>query len=327
MRDVLVFGTFDILHPGHAWFLRRARALAKGGRLVAVVSRDAFVRRVKGREPVFPEAERIRQLAESGLVDAATLADEEQGSYGALSREKPDLVCLGHDQVELERDLRAWLRRNGVRIAVRRLGAHRRERHSSTAYREAVAPAKVAIPPAKDGARHSAGMEAVLVFGALSLFFAAIEYLFPRPVPFMRLGLSNLPLLLAIDFMSPWHLLLVTLTKVIGQGIVNGTFASYVFVFSAASSLASLAAMLALKALFRRHIGDLGLAAGGALASNLVQAWLSLIVVFGPTAKVIIPWLLGIGTATSVVVGLLAARFRAKSAWLAAVEAAYALSR
>ena len=39
--------------------------------------------------------------------------------------------------------------------------------------------------------------EVAAFFGALCLFFATVEYLFPRPVPFLRLGLSNLPILLA----------------------------------------------------------------------------------------------------------------------------------
>ncbi|MCK5249408.1 MAG: adenylyltransferase/cytidyltransferase family protein, partial [Spirochaetaceae bacterium] len=38
MKTVLVFGTFDVIHPGHQWFLRNAAR--HGDRLVAVVSRD-----------------------------------------------------------------------------------------------------------------------------------------------------------------------------------------------------------------------------------------------------------------------------------------------
>jgi len=43
--------------------------------------------------------------------------------------------------------------------------------------------------------------EKLLTFlSALGLFFAVIEYLLPKPVPFMRLGISNLPLVLMITF-------------------------------------------------------------------------------------------------------------------------------
>ena len=107
MTTVLVFGTFDIIHPGHRWFLTRAGRL--GDRLVAVVSRDEFVREWKGRSPVSNAESRIRALEASGLVDQAVLADPAIRTYGVLRRLKPDVICLGHDQRALKDDLERWL--------------------------------------------------------------------------------------------------------------------------------------------------------------------------------------------------------------------------
>jgi len=112
MKTVLVFGTFDNLHPGHRWFLKKAAIY--GNRLVAVVSRDVFVQNMKGCPPVQNEATRITELESSGLVDIAILADKNIRTYGVIKKIRPDVICLGHDQLSLLNDLESWLARSDV---------------------------------------------------------------------------------------------------------------------------------------------------------------------------------------------------------------------
>ncbi len=160
-------------------------------------------------------------------------------------------------------------------------------------------------------------------FGALSLFLATIEYLFPKPLPFFRIGLSNLPILLALDFMGFRELFLLTMLKIVGQGILNGTLASYVFLFSTVGSLASLVVMYGGWKLIGKHTSLVGLSLLGALGSNLVQVWLSIWFIFGASAWVIAPLFLGLGTASGLLVGLFAENFGAKSRWLRTVKYAW----
>ena len=49
MIKVLVFGTFDIIHPGHVFFLNQAKKL--GDFLCVVVSRDETVNELKREYP------------------------------------------------------------------------------------------------------------------------------------------------------------------------------------------------------------------------------------------------------------------------------------
>lgn len=42
----------------------------------------------------------------------------------------------------------------------------------------------------------------VPVFGALCFFLSAIEFVIPKPLPFLRIGLANVPLILALDVLS-----------------------------------------------------------------------------------------------------------------------------
>ncbi len=106
-RRVLVFGTFDLLHEGHRYFLSRARQF--GDTLIAVVARDDFVRQRKGRPPVDAMKKRMEILRDSNLADEVYPADREIGSYHILKKTSPDVICLGYDQRELKSNLEEWL--------------------------------------------------------------------------------------------------------------------------------------------------------------------------------------------------------------------------
>jgi heptaprenyl diphosphate synthase len=163
-------------------------------------------------------------------------------------------------------------------------------------------------------------LDVIAFFGALCLFFSTIEYLIPKPVPFFRLGLANIPVLISLGIFAPKYVLLLVLLKVVGQGLVNGTLASYVFLFSVAGSLASALMMLLAHRAGHRWISLVGVSVFGALASNVVQITLSVTYIFGQSAWVIAPVFLGLGVASGVVVGIFAERLSKRSIWLQQVQ-------
>lgn len=167
-------------------------------------------------------------------------------------------------------------------------------------------------------------LETIAFMGALCLFFSTIEYLFPKPFPFFRLGLANLPVLITIKLFTPSYVFLLVLLKVLGHGLINGTLASYVFLFSTAGSFASALVMLSAFLLCRDRISLLGISVFGALASNVVQIFLSVTFIFGRSAWIIAPPFMALGAASGVVVGLFAERFFQQSRWVAAIRAHYA---
>jgi D-beta-D-heptose 7-phosphate kinase/D-beta-D-heptose 1-phosphate adenosyltransferase len=92
---VFTNGVFDLLHPGHVRYLRRARAL--GDVLVVGLNTDASVRRNKGpRRPVNPEGERAEVLAALACVDAVVLFDEDTPA-GIVRALQPDVLVKGAD--------------------------------------------------------------------------------------------------------------------------------------------------------------------------------------------------------------------------------------
>jgi len=107
----MVFGTFDMLHPGHVDLFRQAKEVAPDSRLVVSVARDGNVERIKGARPRNSETIRLAQVRESEYVDDAVLGDE-VGYMPHILAARPDIIALGYDQEgeyveKLEQDLRA----------------------------------------------------------------------------------------------------------------------------------------------------------------------------------------------------------------------------
>jgi len=150
-----------------------------------------------------------------------------------------------------------------------------------------------------------------------------VEYLIPKPLPFFRLGLANLPLLLGLRFLKPADLLLVLVLKVLGQGLINGTLASYVFLFSLAGSMISVLTMSTVFRLGGRSVSLVGVSLSGALASSIVQVLLAVAFIFGETARIIAPLSIGSSLVTGLMIGIFAERFTTTSKWLVKLERRY----
>jgi len=155
----------------------------------------------------------------------------------------------------------------------------------------------------------------VAILGAFSFFLSAVEYTFPKPLPFVRLGIANLPLLVGIDLLPLPSLLLLALVKFLGMSLVSGTLFSYVALFSAAGSLSAALAMWLARKAGGRVIGPVGVSIAGAMASSAAQLLLARIFIFGPAAWFVAPLLLSTSLATGLLLGLFASSFTGSSVW------------
>jgi FAD synthetase len=93
LTRVLATGTFDLLHPGHIYFLTRAQAL--GDELFVIVARDSNV--THKPKPIIPEEQRLEMVTALGMVDKAFLGSETD-MFEPLKRIRPDIITLGYDQ-------------------------------------------------------------------------------------------------------------------------------------------------------------------------------------------------------------------------------------
>ncbi len=141
---------------------------------------------------------------------------------------------------------------------------------------------------------------------AVTLLLSTLEYLIPKPLPFLRLGLANLPLLIILDTFSLQAYSIILLLKAIGQGMVSGTLFSYLFFISLAGTLSSGFIMKALKTAFKDKVSLVGCSLAGAFVSNLAQLEVASLVAYGPSIWIAAPLMLTLGLVSSLVLGLLA---------------------
>ena len=91
---VMIFGTFDRLHPGHRFVLEQAQAR---GDLTVVIARDHHVDAFKKRPPVEPEAVRRDHVA-AAFPNAMVMLGDDTDFLAPVRAVKPDLILLGYDQ-------------------------------------------------------------------------------------------------------------------------------------------------------------------------------------------------------------------------------------
>ncbi|MEM0128546.1 MAG: adenylyltransferase/cytidyltransferase family protein [Thermoplasmata archaeon] len=118
MVRVMATGVFDLLHPGHLYFLEEARKL--GDELVVVVARDQTARRLK-HEPYVPEHLRRRMVEALKPVDRAVLGSTTD-IYQTVVELRPDILALGFDQQWDEAEIARECARRGVPLTVVRIG-------------------------------------------------------------------------------------------------------------------------------------------------------------------------------------------------------------
>ena len=118
MKKILVGGTFNLVHPGHLYFLEKAREL--GDFLVVVIANDKTVLREKGFL-LMPAEARKAVLESLRIVDKAVIGDE-RDFLKVVRREKPDIIALGYDQ-QME-NLREGIEKLGVQCRIVRIKSH-----------------------------------------------------------------------------------------------------------------------------------------------------------------------------------------------------------
>jgi len=95
MTKVMVFGTFDIIHPGHLYLLTETKKL--GDSLVVVIARDQTVAEVKGITPQNNENARLKNITDLQIANKVILGNISD-KYQIIREEKPDIIALGYDQ-------------------------------------------------------------------------------------------------------------------------------------------------------------------------------------------------------------------------------------
>jgi len=115
MTHVIAQGTFDILHPGHAHYLRDAASM--GDRLTVIVARGENV--THKEPPVLSNRQRRDMVEALAMVDDARVGHAED-IFVPIEELDPDVIALGYDQQHDAAGIEEELARRGVDCEVRR---------------------------------------------------------------------------------------------------------------------------------------------------------------------------------------------------------------
>lgn len=113
-------GTFDIIHPGHGLYLRKAKEMGgQDAKLVVVVAKDSTVKRRK-RIPIINENQRLEMIKFLKPVDEAYLGHD--GDMFEIVKEiNPDIIAIGADQDFNLDKLRDELKKRNLDIEVKKV--------------------------------------------------------------------------------------------------------------------------------------------------------------------------------------------------------------
>ena len=89
----MAFGSFDVLHEGHKYYLKEAKSY---GHLIVIVARDSNIEKFKDKKPINDENKRLKNIKDLDFVDEAVIGGE--NIFDVLEEHKPDIICLGYDQ-------------------------------------------------------------------------------------------------------------------------------------------------------------------------------------------------------------------------------------
>ncbi len=94
-RLVFTNGCFDIIHPGHAYYLAACRRY--GDALIVGLNADASVKRLKGpTRPIFPQATRAYMLSQLASIDYIVIFGEDTPRE-LIALIRPDVLVKGGD--------------------------------------------------------------------------------------------------------------------------------------------------------------------------------------------------------------------------------------
>lgn len=144
----------------------------------------------------------------------------------------------------------------------------------------------------------------IIFFAFLSSFIAALENMFPRPIPYFRIGFSFIIIITVLDAFKLRELILLILIKNISVAIAFAYIFTPPFYLGLCGGIVSVIIMKLMR-YFKVAFSFLGISLAGALTSNLSQAFLSKYLFNLPDIKFLIVPVFIISLITGSIVGIM----------------------
>lgn len=152
-------------------------------------------------------------------------------------------------------------------------------------------------------------------YTACAATISIVESLIPKPLPFLKIGLANIVLVLLIMQGKEFSALIVLFGKVLLAGLFIGTLLMPTTLIALGSGLISLVSMFFI-ARFKLGLSWVGISIIGAITHNLMQLVIvRSIIIYSNSIFEFIPFLLILGIGTGTVTGIMAIIINKRLTW------------
>jgi heptaprenyl diphosphate synthase len=145
----------------------------------------------------------------------------------------------------------------------------------------------------------------IALLGAVSATLFIFEGLAPRPVPWMKLGLGNIPVVVVLFIYGPLAALIVCCLKLILGGLVGGLVAGPTFVISIGGTCVSWCVMSLCYRIRLVDLSPIGISIWGACAHQVTQLAIAYVFVGQYAIFSLFPIALLTATITGMLIGFL----------------------
>lgn len=144
----------------------------------------------------------------------------------------------------------------------------------------------------------------IIFFAFISSFIAALENMFPRPIPYFRIGFSFIMIIMVLDSFKLREMILLILIKNLSVAIAFAYIFTPPFYLGLCGGIVSVIIMKFMR-VFKNTFSFFGISLAGALTSNLSQAFLSKYLFHLPDIKFLIVPVFVLSLITGSVVGII----------------------
>lgn len=144
------------------------------------------------------------------------------------------------------------------------------------------------------------------LLSGVALILFVLEAAAPRPLPWMKLGLGNIAVVMALVLYETRGALGVTTIKILVGSLVTGSFAGPAFVLATGAGFASLLLMSGSRRLAPQRLSLVGLSIVGAVVHQVAQLLLASVYLAHPGLLRLMPLFIVSGMATGGLTGIIA---------------------
>lgn len=126
---ILTFGSFDVVHEWHKYFLSEAKKY--GDILVTVLATDINIKKFKGKKPLYSIEERVNHVKDLSISNIIISWDEDN-PLKWIDMYMPKIICLGYDQVWFSKELETYIKINDLDIEIIRIKPFKEDIYKSS---------------------------------------------------------------------------------------------------------------------------------------------------------------------------------------------------